>query len=116
MKTHVYITRKDGMIKMETKYTLTNKHGKVVLESNSPIEIFIGGVAYQEFNVPIVHLPRLVSAAVDCYLKADTISLGHYADFVGKHYKKVLNAYETGSRWDVLGLYWDSEEYASSNL
>lgn len=115
MKMHVYITRKDGMIKMENKYTLTNKHGKVVLESSSPIDIFIGGVAYTEFNVPIVHLPRLVSAAVDCYLKADTISLGHYADFVGKHYKKVLKTYETGSRWDVLGLYWDSDEYYSSN-
>lgn len=103
------------MIKMAAKYILTNNSGKTILESNSPIDIFIGGVAYTEFNVPIVHLPKLVSAAVDCYLKADTISLGHYADFVGKHYKKVLKTYETGSRWDVLGLYWDSDEYASSN-
>lgn len=99
---------------MQVKYTLTNDKGKTILESNSPIDIFIGGVAYREFNVPIKHLPKLVSAAVDCYLKADQISLGHFADFVGKHYKKVLTTYETGSRWDVLELYWDSEEYYSS--
>ena len=101
---------------MAAKYIVTNDSGKTILESNSPIDIFIGGVAYQEFNVPIKHLPKLVSAAVDCYLKADTISLGHYADFVGKHYKKVLKTYNEEGRWEVLGLYWDSEEYASSNL
>lgn len=101
---------------MENKYTFTNKRGKIILESNSPIDIFIGGVAYQEFNVPIVHIPKLVSAAVDCYLKADTISLGHFADFVGKHYKKVLKTYNEKGRWEVLELYWDSEEYYSSNL
>lgn len=101
---------------MVAKYTLTNKSGKTILESKSPIDIFIGGVAYQEFNVPIKHLHSLVNAAVECYLKADVISLGHFADFVGKNYKKVLKTYETGSRSDVLDLYWDSEEYGWSNL
>jgi len=101
---------------MNNKYILTNNSGTIILESNSPIDIFIGGVAYQEFNVPIKHLPKLVSAAVDCYLKADTISLGHFADFVGKNYKKVLTTYETRSRWDVLELYFDSGEYYSSLL
>lgn len=101
---------------MVAKYTLTNKSGKTILESNSPIDIFIGGVAYQEFNVPVKHLHNLVNVAVECYLKADVISLGHFADFVGKHYKKVLKTYETGSRSDVLDLYWDSEEYGWSNL
>ena len=100
---------------MAVTYFLTNKSGKTILESNSPIDIFIGGVAYTEFNVPIKHLPRLVSAAVDCYLKADTISLGHFADFVGKRYKKVLKTYEEEGRWEVLSLYWDSDEYYSSN-
>lgn len=101
---------------MVAKYTLTNKSGKTILESNSPINIFIGGVAYQEFNVPMKHIPKLVSAAVDCYLKADAISLGHFADFVGKHYKKVLKTYDEEGRWEVLDLYWDSEEYNWSNL
>lgn len=101
---------------MVAKYTLTSKSGKTILESNSPIDIFIGGVAYQEFNVPAKHIPKLVSAAVDCYLKADTISLGHFADFVGKHYKKVLKTYDEEGRWEVLDLYWDSEEYNWSNL
>ena len=100
---------------MAVTYFLTNKSGKTILESNSPIDIFIGGVAYTEFNVPIKHLPRLVSAAVDCYLKADTISLGHFADFVGKRYKKVLKTYDEEGRWEVLSLYWDSDEYYSSN-
>lgn len=101
---------------MVAKYTLTSKSGKTILESNSPINIFIGGVAYQEFNVPMKHIPKLVSAAVDCYLKADAISLGHFADFVGKHYKKVLKTYDEEGRWEVLDLYWDSEEYNWSNL
>lgn len=101
---------------MENKYIFTNKRGKTILESNSPIDIFIGGVAYQEFNVPMKHIPKLVSAAVDCYLKADVISLGHFADFVGKRYKKVLKTYNEEGRSAVLELYWDSEEYYSSNL
>lgn len=101
---------------MDTKYTLTSKSGKIILESNSPIDIFIGGVAYQEFNVPIKHLHKLVNAAVECYLKADVISLGHFADFVGKHYKKVLKTYDEEGRWEVLDLYWDSEEYSFSSL
>ena len=36
------------MIKMAVTYFLTNKSGKTILESNSPIDIFIGGVAYTE--------------------------------------------------------------------
>lgn len=99
---------------MKTKYVVINSKGKTILESNSPIDIFIGGVAYTEFNVPIKHLPKLVSAAVDCYLKADAISLGHFADFVGKHYKKVLKTYDEEGRWAVLRLYGDSDEYYAS--
>ena len=59
---------------MVTKYTLTNKSGKTILESNSPLDIFIGGVAYQVFNVPIKHLHNLVNAAVDCYCRSESRS------------------------------------------
>lgn len=99
---------------MKAVYRLTSEKGKVILESGSPIDIFIGGVAYQEFNVPMKHIPQLVSAAVDCYLKADKISLGYFSDFVGKHYKKVMELYNTEGRWAVLTAYWDSEEYGWS--
>lgn len=95
-------------------YQLLNKKGKLILESNSPIDIFIGGVAYYEFKVPVKHMPKLISAAVDCYLKADVISLGHFADFVSKHYKLVLNLYNEKGRQAVLDAYWNSEEYNST--
>lgn len=97
---------------MAVKYTLTNEKGKLIIDSKSPIDIFIAGVAYQEFNVPEKHIPKLVSAAVDCYLKADQISLGHFADFVAKHYKLVLNLYNEKGRRAVLEAYWNSDQYS----
>lgn len=94
---------------MKATYKLLDENNKVLLESDSPIDIFIAGVAYQEYNVPVKDIPTLVEIAVDCYLKTDEIPLEPFADFVAENYKKVLKIYNEQGRWAVLELYWESE-------